>query len=137
MESAVEPQKTANAVIVVVVVVVVILVLMAVKSSSHSISTACGGAEDLPTRRTKVVPCLWDRSPSRVWSTQEAQNCSRARLVDVVHHRLFVPRRQRHAALSDVAHKLALSVWCAHAQASLGSHKTLSIVDISICSATP
>lgn len=78
-----------------------------------------------------------DRSSSRVWSTQGAQDCSRARSVNVVHHWLFVPGRQCHAALSDVAHELALPVWCTHAQASLGSHKTLSIVDISICSATP
>lgn len=52
VESAVKPQKTANAVVVVVVViivVVVILVLMAVKSSSHSNSTTSRRAEDLPT----------------------------------------------------------------------------------------
>lgn len=78
-----------------------------------------------------------DRSPNRVWSTQEAQNRCRTRSVNVVHHWLFVPGRQCHAALSDVAYQLALPVWCTHAQASLGSHKTLSIVDISICSATP
>ena len=53
VESAVKPQKTANAVVVVVVViivvVVVILVLMAVKSSSQSNSTTSRRAEDLPT----------------------------------------------------------------------------------------
>lgn len=78
-----------------------------------------------------------NRSPSRVWSTQEAPKWSEARSVDVMHHRLLVPGRQCHAALGDVAHELALPVRCAHAQASLGSHETLSVVDISICSATP
>lgn len=58
MESAVEPQKSANAVVVVVIVVVVILVLVAVQSSSHSISTACGKAGDLPARRMEAVPWL-------------------------------------------------------------------------------
>lgn len=68
VESAVEPQKTANAVVIVVVVVIVIviLVLVAVKSSSHSISTACGGAGDLPARRAEVVP--WLRIGPRVVS---------------------------------------------------------------------
>lgn len=137
MESAVEPQKTANAVIVVVVIVVVFLVLMAVKSSSHSTSTARGGAQSLRTRCTDDAP--WLRMGFRVVSgaRRKHKTASGARLVDVVHHGLLVPRRQCHAALSDVSHELALPVRCAHAQASLGSHETLSVVDITICSATP
>lgn len=61
----------------------------------------------------------------------------RFRSVDVVHHGLLVSRRECHAALSDVAHKLAFPVWCAHTQTPLRAHETLPVVDISICSATP